>query len=204
MSPKARTQFLLSASILATGVAILAVTVFHTPTARAQAGGITLPARWEYVAKFACGNLTASATPPSERNVNIGNYTTVVNLHNPAATLVAIQKQVEVAYPETYPNTVVTDPTQRFADSIPSNHTMSVNCTEIVNLLKINGTPAAGTFFEGYLMIDSFSPAGVAPSAAPLDVVEITTAAQNTQSPVVSHDLLTVPGRSLPAGIWPF
>jgi len=206
MSPKARTQALLSVSILATGVAILAVTVFRTPTARAQAGGVTLPARWEYVAKFACGNETSFGSPPSELDVNAGNYTTVVNLHNPAALPVIIVKQVQVAYPETFPNTVVTNPTQRFPDSIPSNHTMSVNCTEIVNLLKINGTPVppAVTFIEGFLTVDSYFPTGTAPSAAPLDVVEISTASAGSQKFVASHDLLTVPGRSLVAGTWPF
>jgi hypothetical protein len=206
MSPKTRTQFLFSASILATGAAILAITVFHSPTVKAQTG-ITLPARFEYVAKFACGVESAAGAVPAEPDVNIGNYTTVINLHNPAATTVNILKQVEVAYLESFPNTVITDPTQRFPDIIPSNHTMRVNCKEIVNLLKINGTPApAGGFIEGFLVIDSSTtPAAGGPAvAAALDVVEITTAAANPQGPVVSHDLLTVPGSRLAAGTWPF
>jgi hypothetical protein len=167
---------------------------------------ITLTARIEYSAKFVCG-LQPPGTPnqpPSEPPVKPGNYASVINIHNPWSSTVSILKKVAVASPETYPNTKLITPTKRFSDRLLSDHAMSVDCTEIVNLLKLNGTPAMGTFVEGFLVIDSFFPAGSAGGDAALDVVAVTTTAQDLNSPVNSHEVTIVPGRSLPAGTWPF
>jgi hypothetical protein len=175
----------------------------------AQAAAITLPDRWEYAAKFVCGTQTSpTANPPSEPPVKAGNYATVINMHNPLAKPVILQKKVALAAPETYPQTTLVDPTQRFQDRLASDHTMSVDCTEIVSLLKLNGTPAAGPFIEGFLVVDAYL-STTANTAAALDVVAITTtsdisAAGAPPPAVTSHRVVNVPGRKLPAGTWPF
>ena len=179
---------------------------YHTPTATAQStqAPIALPARWSYAAKFVCGFQPFGSNPPNENAVKVGNYATVINIHNPWQTVVVLQKKVVVAFRESFPNTVPTDPTRRFQDKLVSDHAMSVDCTEIVNLLTINGTPPAATFIEGYVVIDSYFPAGAANTAAPVDVVEVTSAAPNEGAGVASHNVMTVVGRQLPAGTWPF
>jgi hypothetical protein len=173
-----------------------------------QGASISLPARWEYSAKFVCGTQTLPTnTPPAEPPVKTGNYATIINIHNPWATSVTLMKKVALAAPETFPNTRLIDPTKRFQDTLTSDHVMSVDCKEIVNLLTINGTPPASTFIEGFLVVDSFFPPPATSTAAALDVVTITTtsdAVAGTVSQVTSHDVVVVPGRSLPAGTWPF
>jgi hypothetical protein len=170
----------------------------------AVAQPITLPARVSYAAKFVCGLSQAATTaPPSEPAVKRGNYATVINIHNPWATDVSLMKKVALAAPERFPNTALVPPTKRFPDRLPPDHAMSVDCQEIVNLLTLNGTPPAGTFIEGYVVIDSFSPTG-ATGSADLDVVAVTSTAPSTTTSVNSHEITTVPGRKLPAGTWPF
>lgn len=170
----------------------------------AVAQPITLPARVSYAAKFVCGFSQATTTaPPSEPAVKRGNYATVINIHNPWATDVSIMKKVALAAPERYPNTVLVPPTKRFQDRLISDHAMAVDCQEIVNLLTINGTPPAGTFIEGYVVIDSFFPTG-ATGSADLDVVTVTSTAPSPTTTVNSHEITPVVGRKLPAGVWPF
>ena len=54
-----------------------------------------LPARFSYAAKFVCGSqATTAESPPAEPPVQPGNYSTVINLHNPSATTVSIQKKI--------------------------------------------------------------------------------------------------------------
>src|SRR5689334_6242505 len=133
--------------LIATGMAI--------STAMGQSAApapIQLPQRWSYAAKFVCGlSPTATTAVPREPIVKRGNYATVVNIHNPGATDVTILKKVALAAPETYPDTRLIPPTKRYRDRLPSDHAMSVDCTEIVNLLIQNGTPPTGTFIEGFL-----------------------------------------------------
>ena len=112
-----------------------------------------------------------------------------------------------LAAPETYPNTRLIDPTKRFQDLLTSDHVMSIDCKEIVNLLTINGTPPSASFIEGFLVVDSSFPPPATATAAALDVVVVTTtsdAVAGALPQVSSHDVVTVPGRSLPAGTWPF
>ena len=104
-----------------------------------------------------------------------GNYATVINIHNPWSATVALLKKVAPAAPEKYPDTMLIPPTRRFQDKLPSDDGMSVDCTEIVNLLTLSGTPPTGTFIEGYLVIASYFGTGAANSAA-LDVVAVTPA----------------------------
>jgi hypothetical protein len=177
--------------------------------AQAAEAAITLPARFSYAAKFVCGLQTkTTSNPPAEPPVKMGNYATVVNLHNPWATTVQLLKKVALAAPETFPNTPIINPTRRFPDNLPSDHAMSIDCTEIVHLLTLNGTPPTTTFIEGWVVIDSFFPTTSAPGAAALDVFEVTTTSEGSAagatSPVNSHEVTVVPGRSLPAGTWPF
>jgi len=196
---------LISLSLPLAGVALSAGPAQGTSQPDAS---ITLPARWEYAAKFACGvQSTPTTSPPVEPPVKVGNYATIVNIHNPWATSVILQKKVALAAPETYPNTRLVDPTKRFQDSLTSDHVMSVDCQEIVNLLTLNGTPPTSTFIEGFLVVDSYFPPPANSTAAALDVVAITTtsdAIAGAVPQVTSHDVVNVPGRSLPAGTWPF
>ena len=121
--------------LLLTGLAVAGALAPHVA---AQPAPITLPARFSYAAKFLCGFSTATTTaPPKEPIVKRGNYATVVNIHNPYATDVVLVKKVALAAPEQFPNTQLIQPTKRFQDRLPSDHAMSVDCTEIVNLLKI-------------------------------------------------------------------
>ena len=107
-----------------------------------------------------------------------------------------------------YPQTTLIDPTKRFADKLTSDHTMSVDCREIVNLLTQNGTPPVGSFIEGFLVVDAYLSATGANTAAVLDVTAVTTTSNTstagTPAQVTSHRVVTVPGRSLRAGAWPF
>lgn len=182
----------------------------RTVTAQIADTPITLPARFSYAAKFVCGvEPPSTLSPPSEPPVKMGNYSTVINLHNPWASTVQILKKVALAAPETYPNTRLIDPTRRFQDLLTSDHAMSIDCTEIVHLLSVNGTPPTTTFIEGWVVVDSFFPATSGPpTAAALDVFEVTTTSTGTTagvpSPVNSHEVTVVPGRPLPAGTWPF
>lgn len=190
-------------------VALVSVAVFHVRTVKAQ-NAVVLPARVSYTAKFVCGYEPPSPVPPvlpAEPPVKPGNYATVINLHNPWAQAVKIQKQVAIAAPETFPNTKLVPPTRRFPDSLPSEYGMSINCTEIVNLLTLNGTPPTTTFIEGWVMVDSFI-SGPPPASGELDVIEVTTTSNGPNAagvinPVSSHEITILPGRSLPAGTWP-
>ena len=147
----------------------------HNVKAQTTAASITLPARFSYAAKFVCGfEPPTTHNLPAEPPVKTGNYATVINLHNPWANTVTIQKKSALAAPETYPNTRLIDATKRFHDTLTSDHGMSIDCTEIVNLLTLNGTPPAAPFIEGWVVVDSYF-AGATASAAPLDVVEVTT-----------------------------
>lgn len=186
-------------------IVLVALSLAHVHNAKAQT---RLPARFSYAAKFVCGLQAATTgSPPAESPVQSGNYATVINLHNPSAMTVHILKKVVLASPETSPHTEPITPTKRFQDTIQSDHGMSIDCTEIVNLLKQNGTAPTASFIEGWLVVDSFSPrsSGAGPPvAAPLDVTEITTTASAASSPINSHAVTIVPGRQLQAGTWPF
>jgi len=187
----------------------LLLTQLDLPSAAAQAplpAPLQLPARWSYAAKFVCGlSSPVTLSPPKEPIVKRGNYATVVNIHNPNANSVTILKKVALAAPERYPNTQLITPTLRFRDNLPPDHAMSVDCTEIVNLLTQNGTPPAGTFIEGFLVIDALGPTAVPTNVSPeLDVVTVSTTAVDATSPVNSHEVTTVQGKHLPAGTWAF
>lgn len=199
-----RVLSLISMSLLAAG-ASGATPAQGTSDADAS---ITLPARSEYSAKFVCGTQTSPTTaPPNEPPVKTGNYATIVNIHNPWASTVTLQKKVALAAPEVYPNTRLVDPTKRFQDQLTSDHVMSVDCKEIVNLLTLNGTPPTSSFIEGFLVVDSYFSPAASSTAAPLDVVTVTTTSDivpGAVPQVTSHDVVIVPGRNLPAGTWPF
>jgi hypothetical protein len=207
---KKQLHFVLGGAFAIISVAVVGLSYVHSVKAQIPDAPITLPARLSYAAKFVCGFEPATtATLPAEPPVKTGNYATVVNLHNPWATNVTILKKVAIAAPERFPNTRLINPTKRFQDTLTSDHGMSIDCTEIVNLLTLNGTPPATTFIEGWVVIDSFFPTTPTPTAAPLDVIEVTTTSNGPSSagapsPVNSHELTVVPGRSLPAGTWPF
>jgi hypothetical protein len=177
----------------------------------------TLPARSSYAAKFVCGvSNIPTQNPPSEPAVKRGNYATVVNMHNPNNRDVVIKKRIALGAPERYqlvPPTTLIAPTKRVDDKLPSDYTMYVDCAEIVNLLRQNGTPFSGTFLEGYVLIESFYAASFGTATdAELDVVTVTTTAQlAAASPagglgdngVNSHEVTPVTARKLPAGTWP-
>jgi hypothetical protein len=176
----------------------------------------TLPTRSEYVAKFVCGvSSVPTQGPPSEPAVKRGNYATVVNLHNPNNQNVIIKKRISLGAPERYQSTppvALIAPTKRVTDTLPSDYTMYVDCAEIVNLLKINGTGFSGTFIEGYVLIESFYASSIGNTTdAELDVVAVTTTAQLSAAStagggdngVNSHEVTSVPVRKLAAGTWP-
>jgi hypothetical protein len=187
-------------------VAGLVVTGALAPTVFADPAPITVPARFSYAAKFLCGVSTAPTTsPPKEPMVKRGNYATVVNIHNPYATDVSLLKKVALSAPQRFPDTKLIPPTKRFPDRLRSDHTLSVDCDEIVNLLTLNGTPPGASFIEGFLVIDSFFPAaGTASTAANVDVVTVTTTAASATASVNDHEIVPVDGKRLPAGTWPF
>jgi hypothetical protein len=196
-----------SRSLLFTGLAVTAI--LTVPRAQAQLPPpYKLTPRFSYAAKFVCGLSPASTNlkPPQEPEVKPGNYATIINIHNPWPTDVALLKKVVLAAPERFPNTQIAQPSKRFPDRLPSDHALSVDCSEIVNLLTLSPVPIPGPFIEGFVVIDSFfaaPPAGTDPSAD-VDVVAVTTTAASATGTVNSHDVTTVPGRKLPAGTWPF
>jgi hypothetical protein len=203
-------QFLLAGALAIVTIVTAVLTHVHNVKAQVTEASITLPARFSYAAKFVCGFEPPTSTNfPAEPPVKTGNYATVINLHNPWASTVTIIKKVALAAPEKYPNTVLIAPTKRYKDILTSDHAMSIDCTEIVNLLALNGTPPASTFIEGWVVVDSFFATGAAPTPAALDVMEVTTTSIGpstaaASNPVNSHEITVVPGRSLPAGTWPF
>lgn len=189
------------------GVVLAAVSI---PCVNAQVPApapITLPARWSYAAKFVCGLspfVTNPGSVPKEPPVKKGNYATVVNIHNTSATDVTILKKVALAAPETFPDTHLIPPTRRFKDRLPSDHAMSVDCSEIVNLLVQNGTPPAGPFIEGFLVVDALGLASTANVMPELDVVAVTTTAVDTTTAVNAIQITPVEGKKLAAGTWAF
>src|SRR5204863_3988542 len=111
------------------------------------------------------------------------NYATTVNIHNPNNRDVILEKRISLGAPERYqstPPTTLIAPTKRVIDTLPSDYTMYVDCAEIVNLLKHNGTVFSGTFIEGYVLIESFyaTSFGGNLTDAEVDVVAVTTSAQ--------------------------
>ena len=189
------------------GVMLTSVSI---PCANAQPPApapITLPARWSYAAKFVCGLSPLVTNPnsvPKEPPVKKGNYATVVNIHNTSAADVTILKKIALAAPETFPETRLIQPTKRFKDRLPSDHAMSVDCSEIVNLLVQNGTPPAGPFIEGFLVVDAIGLASTANVLPELDVVAVTTTAADTAAAVNAIQITPVEGKKLPAGTWAF
>lgn len=182
-------------------------TFFLAPAASAE---VNLPDRFSYAAKFVCGMSEVPTTaPPNEPVVKIGNYATSVNVHNPWALPATITKQVVISNAERYPNTRFNLPTKRVSDVIPSGSSVYVDCTEVVNLLRLSGEPIPGPFIEGFVVIDSYFLSSVAPStAADLDVITVTTTAPLNlagapTADVNSHEITPVPGRHLPKGVWP-
>lgn len=173
-----------------------------------------LPARSAYAAKFVCGvSNIPTQNPPSEPAVKRGNYATIVNIHNPNNRDVVVQKRISLGAPERYqstPPTTLIAPTKRVIDILPSDYTMYVDCAEIVNLLKHNGTMFSGTFIEGYVLMESYYVTSFNPlTDAELDVVTVTTTAQLTSTAgggdngVNSHEVTPVTARKLAAGTWP-
>jgi len=192
---------------MSVGAVLVAASVSCASAQVAAPAPITLPARYSYAAKFVCGfsqPVTNPGSVPKEPPVKKGNYATIVNIHNTSAGDVTILKKVALAAPETYPNTHLVPPTRRFSDRLPSDHTMSVDCTEIVNLLSLNGTPPAGPFIEGFLVIDALGLASTANVMPELDVVAVTTTAADTTSSVNAIQITPVEGKKLPAGTWAF
>jgi len=183
-------------------------TLFFASAASAQ---VSLPDRFSYAAKFVCGTSEVPTTvPPNEPVVKMGNYATSVNVHNPWPATAIITKQIVISDPERYPNTRFNLPTKRVSDAIPSGSSIYVDCTEVVNLLKLNSQPIPGPFIEGFVVIDSYFPATstTASTAADLDVVTVTPTAPLNQSGaatanVNSHEITPVLGRHLPKGTWP-
>jgi len=189
------------------GVILAALSVHSANAQVAAPAPMTLPARWSYAAKFVCGFSpipTSPASVPKEPPVKKGNYATVVNIHNTAATDIKILKKVALAAPEKYPNTQLIPPTKRFSDKLPSDHAMSVDCDEIVNLLGLNGTPLPGPFIEGFLVIDAINTASTANVLPELDVVAVTTTAVDPAAAVNAIQITPVEGKKLAAGIWAF
>ena len=138
-----------------------------------------------------------------------------MNIHNPNNRDVIVEKRISLGAPERYqstPPTTLIAPTKRVIDTLPSDYTMYVDCAEIVNLLKHNGTVISGTFIEGYVLIESFYAASFGTATdAEVDVVTVTTAAQLAVSStagggdngVNSHEVTPVAMRKLAAGTWP-
>jgi hypothetical protein len=114
--------------------------------------------------------------------------------------------------------TTLIPPAQRVCDALPSDYAMSVDCTEIVRLIVSSKQPPisfAGTFIEGFVVIDSwsFDPACQSPVVfrpVDIDVVAVTTsAALPNPNPFFGfdvdgphHEVTVVQGKQLPAGIW--
>jgi hypothetical protein len=205
-----RTRILL---VLGLAVAVLAAGLFfaHQVLASNLAAAITLPARWSYAASFVCGLAGPFTGPaPMEAFVKPGNYATLIQLHNPGAAAVTLWKKVVLNSPETFPTTTAIAPTKRFVDRLKPDHGMSIDCSEIVNLLLQNGTPVPPnqTFIQGFVVIDSAAGPATALTLAPLDVFATYTAAPEpvagTVQAVNSVSIVPIPGRSLPAGTWPF
>jgi hypothetical protein len=192
---------------LSVGAMLAAACVPYANAQVAAPAPITLPARWSYAAKFVCGLsplVTNPGSVPKEPPVKKGNYATVVNIHNTSPGDVTLLKKVALAAPETYPDTHLIPPTKRFKDRLPSDHTMSVDCSEIVNLLIQNGTPPAGPFIEGFLVIDALGLASTANVLPELDVVAVTTTAVDTTASVNAIQITPVEGKKLAAGTWAF
>jgi len=173
-----------------------------------QAGpaAITLPARSSYAAKFLCGySQLSTENAPKEPPVKKGNYATVINIHNPCEHDVVVLKKVAIAVPESIPapNKVqmAQRPTRRFRTTLPSDHATAIGCDQIVGLLATSGIPPRGAFIEGFLVIDAFSDNG---TPADLDVVAVTTISGTLGGAVSDHQVVTVPGKRLPPGIWPY
>lgn len=170
-----------------------------------QPASYNLPQRWEYSVKFVCGLSNDPGNPPAEPDVKAGSYATKINIHNPNAQTVSILKKVVLANPED--SKTLIPPTKRFQDRLESDWAMSVNCAEIVRLLSKSKIPPGpnATFIEGYLVIDSISPAGG--GLPQLDVDAVYTIAQPSAGAVSGVDGIAVThinGRVLPAGTWPF
>lgn len=207
---KKQRQFLFGGALAIITIAAAVLTHVHNVKAQVTDASITLPARFSYAAKFVCGFEPPTSTNfPAEPPVKTGNYATVINLYNPWPSTVTILKKVALAAPERYPKTVLINPTKRFTDLLTSDHAMSIDCTEIVNLLVLNGTPPTTTFIEGWVVVDSFFAVAFASAPAEVDVMEVTTTSIGpstaaASNPVNSHEVTVVPGRTLPAGTWPF
>ncbi len=193
--------------LIVIGLGALLLTLGVAVMNRAAAQGVdaaatTLPDRWEYTAKFACGFQDATGNPPGEPGVKLGNYATSINFFNPAATKLVIWKRVVLLSREEYGKTILIPPTKRFKEGIPSNNAIGVDCTEIVNLLILNN-PAykPPLFIAGFVTIES-SASAQGPAEA-LDVVATYTTAVDPKAPVNSLEVVPITGRRLAAGTWP-
>jgi hypothetical protein len=161
-----------------------------------SAESIKLPARTSYAAKFLCGLQQMPAMPPAEPSVKIGNYATSINIHNPGSKTVQLWEKVVIAG-DSFAHPIT--PTHRYTETVQSDWGTAIGCHEIGKILFTEGI-FPPQFAEGFVVIDS----AIGTAAAELDVVAVYTTASDKWGPVNSIDVVSITGRKLAAGTWPW
>jgi hypothetical protein len=125
-----------------------------------------------YAAKFVCGVMPESREPTAEGPVEPGSYATSINIHNPHAQTVVFLKKAVLLFNETGLTVK-----QTFEEPKPPAHLvraellpdwgMEIDGRDIRLELLSGQAPAAPTFIEGWVVIES---------PEPLDVVAVYTA----------------------------
>jgi hypothetical protein len=154
-------------------------------------GGEATTAAFGYSAKFLCGTLTY-IDPLSGQTVEM-EMTTAINVHNPTAAYVTIDKKAVQALPETQeppsPGSVV-------RKDITPDGAFEIDCADIKTLLQL--MPPVPDFLKGFVVIES---------PAEIDVVGVYTAQRvlDDTTPGVGHsvEVDTIEARTLPPAVPP-
>jgi hypothetical protein len=153
---------------------VIAMTLFVAGTAgvvaqrtAGQASPVPAPARFNYAAKFVCGEFDKFSDPVNpavpEGPVKPGNYQTAINVHNPNSILVGLSKKAVLLFAGTAPSdeTVFEQPMPPgpfFGVELQPDFGLEIDCQDIRRQLLGPVAPPAPVFIKGWVVILSNAP----------------------------------------------
>jgi hypothetical protein len=123
-------------------------------------------AKYQYTAKFICGEVKPSTGQNVYNMPSQGDYRTLVNIHNPQSWNVTITKKVVIASEEEPRNPI--KPVYGRPYILQPDYAFRMDCNDIYTILGTSIVP--GTFIEGFVVLFPSS------LSRPIDVTALYTA----------------------------